>query len=114
MSRTAKNLIVKNKSVDAVKKETITILKDQDYRIKEAGTVLTCTRGYGILTAQQKCVITLTQQGNDVAIKGEFFTSAYWVIESTVDENAIAAGIPRRKGYRLMMNFIQKIGAEEV
>ena len=115
MATTHKTILVGTKSLSEVLDISKEHLRSNGFGIKELHNELICTRGTGFLTAQQRFVLKFSQQDSQtIRIDGEFFTLAYWFIKSTVDEKAIAAGIPRRKGYKLMQEYISRINGKVI
>jgi hypothetical protein len=110
MATTQKTILVKDKSINEIMDLSKEQLRSNGFRIKELQNELICTRGFGILTAQQRFILKFSQQDSQtVKIEGEFFIIAFYFMKSTVEEKAVAAGIPRRKGYKLMEEYISKI-----
>jgi hypothetical protein len=115
MAITQKTILVKDKSVNEVMDISKENLRSNGFKIKELNNELICTRGIGFLTAQQRFILKFNQQDNQtVRIDGEFFTITYYFIKSTVAEKAMAGGIPRRKGYKLMEEYISSIDGKVV
>jgi hypothetical protein len=110
MGVTHKTILVKDKSINEVMDISKENLRSNGFRIKDLNNELICTRGIGFLTAQQRFILKFSQQDNQtVRIEGEFFTIAFYLIESSVAEKAMLGGIPRRKGYKLMQEYISSI-----
>lgn len=115
MATTLKTILVEAKSITEVLDISKEHLRSNGFRIKELHNELICTRGIGFLTAQQRFVLNFSQQDSQtVRIDGEFFILAYWFIKSTVDEKALVAGIPKRKGYKLMQEYITRINGKVI
>ncbi len=107
MATTHKTILVKDKSINEVMDMSKEHLRSNGFKIKGLHNELICTRGIGFLTAQQRFILKFDQQDSQtVRIEGEFFTIAFYFMKSTVDEKAMAGGIPRRKGYKLMEEYI--------
>ena len=116
MATTHKTILVEAKSITEVLDISKEHLRSNGFRIKELHNELICTRGIGLLTAPQRFVLKFSQQDSQtVRIDGEFFILAFlWFIKSTVDEKAISGGIPRRKGYKLMQEYISRINGKVI
>ena len=115
MATTHKTILVKDKSITEVMDMSKEYLRSSEFRIQELDKELICTRGLGFLTAQQRFILKFNQQDSQtVRIEGEFFTIAFYFLKSTVDEKAMALGIPRRKGYKLMKEYITLINGQIV
>ncbi len=115
MATTQSTILVKDKSINEVMDISKENLRSNGFKIKDLNDELICTRGIGFLTAQQKFILKFYQQDNQtVRIEGEFFTLAFYFIKSTVAEKAMTAGIPRRKGYKLMKEYILSIDGKVV
>jgi len=116
MATTHKTILVKDKSINEVMDTSKENLRSNGFKIRELSSRdLICTCGIGFLTAQQRFVLKFSQQDNQtVRIDGEFFTIAFYFIKSTVAEKAMAGGIPRRKGYKLMKEYISSIDGRVV
>ncbi|MBN1797587.1 MAG: hypothetical protein JW822_03360 [Spirochaetales bacterium] len=115
MGTTAKTIKVKTASVDEVIKKSKEFLASKGFRIKDKGDTLVCTRGLGLLTAQQRFILSFSKLDKDnTKIAGEFFILTYWFIKGTVSDKAIAGAIPRRKGYQLMQEYINHIKGVEI
>ncbi len=110
MAKTYKTICVKSASINEAMVMSKKHLCSKGFRIKEQHNVQVYTRGTGFLTAQQRFVLKFSEQDSQgVRIDGEFFTIAFYFMKNTVAEKAIAGGIPRRKGYKLMMEYISGI-----
>ncbi len=115
MPKTHKTILVKDKSINEVMDISKENLRSNGFRINDHNNELICTRGLGLLTAQQRFVLKFSQQDNKtVKIEGEFYIIVFYFMTSTVDEKAIAGGIPRRKGYKLMKEYISSIDGSVV
>ncbi len=115
MAKTCKTIFMKNASINEAMVMSKKHLCSKGFRIKEQHNVQVYTRGTGFLTAQQRFVLKFSEQDSQgVRIDGEFFTIAFYFMKNTVAEKAIAGGIPRRKGYKLMMEYISKINCNYV
>ncbi len=115
MPTTHRTILVKDKSINEVMDVSRGYLQSNGFKIKGFGNELTCTRGTGFLTAQQRFILNFSQQDDQtVRIDGEFFTLAYYFMKSTLEEKAMAGGIPRRKGYKLMEEYIASVGGQVV
>ncbi len=116
MATTQKTILVEGKSLEEVIKSSKAKLTSQGFRVKgKAENELTAVRGYGIITAQQGCSMKFLPAGeNAVQIIAEFYIIMFWCIKSTVAEKAVAGAIPRRKGYNLMMDFVNAVGGKVV
>ncbi|MES0490303.1 MAG: hypothetical protein ABUK01_09945 [Leptospirales bacterium] len=110
MATTRKTILVKNQSIREVIDASKTHLSSKGFRIQDTNNNLICTRGSGLLTSQQRFILKFTQKDeSSIQIDGEFFTLSYYFLKSTVDEKAISGAIPRRKGYKLMEEYISSI-----
>jgi hypothetical protein len=115
MGTTAKIIKVKIASIDEAIKKSKEFLTSKGFRIKQKDNTLICTRGLGLLTAQQRFVLEFSTLDKDnIKIDGEYFILTYWFIKGTVSDTAIAGAIPRRKGYQLMMEYIDHMKGVEV
>ncbi len=115
MATTHKTILVKDKSINEVMNMSKEHLRPTGFRIKELHNELICTRGIGFLTAQQRFILKFSQQDSQtVRINGEFFTIAFYFMKSTVAEKAMAGAIPRRKGYKLMQEYISIIDGKVI
>jgi hypothetical protein len=115
MSTTRKTILVEGKSLNEVFNISKDFLRYSGFRIKESGNELICTRGLGILTAQQRFILKFNQQDRqNVKIEGEFFVITFYFIKSSLKEKAILGAIPIRKGYKLMQDFIARINGKVI
>ena len=111
MATTQKTMLVEAKSITEVLDISKEHLCSNGFKIKELHNELICTRGTGFLTGQQRFVLNFSQQDSQtVRIDGEFFILSYWFMKDTVDEKAIVGAIPKRKGYKLMQEYISRKG----
>ena len=111
MATTQKTMLVGAKSITEVLDISKEHLCSNGFKIKELHNELICTRGTGFLTGQQRFVLNFSQQDSQtVRIDGEFFILSYWFMKDTVDEKAIVGAIPKRKGYKLMQEYISRKG----
>ena len=113
MPTTHKTILVKDKSINEIMDISKTYLQSNGFKTKELQKELIGTRGLGIVTSQQRFVLRFSQgDSNTVYVDGEFFTITLYFIENTVAEKALMLAIPRRTGYRLMMQYISRIDGE--
>ena len=113
MSRTRKVILVEGNPLNDVLDVSKNFLRSNGFSIRESGNELICTRGKGLLTAQQRFILRFYQQDDqNVRIEGEFFTIAFYFMESTLEAKALFGAIPRRKGYELMQNFIARVNGK--
>ena len=90
-------------------------LSTRGFRIRSNDNTVICTRGLGLLTAQQRFILSFSKlDKDDIKISGEFFILAYWLFKSSVSDKAIAGAIPRRKGYQLMQEYINQMKGTEI
>ena len=115
MATTNKTIKVKLSSVDEASKRSKEFLISKGFRIKDRGDTIICTRGLGLITAQQRFILSFSKlDKNNIKIDGEYFILTYWFIKGTVSDTAIAGAIPRRKGYHLMVEYINHMKGVEI
>ena len=113
MATTHRAILVKDKPLDEIIAVSKDHLRSAKFRIDESLNELIGTRGLGFITAQQRFILKFSQRDSQtVEIQGEFFALTLYFIKNTVAEKAVMGAIPRRTGYRLMMQYISRINGQ--
>ena len=113
MGTTIKTILVNSESIAEVMDISRGYLLSNKFKIKELQNELIGTRGLGFWTGQQRFIVKFSlRDSQTVEIQGEFFIVTLWVMKNTVAEKAVMGAIPRRTGYRLMMQYISKVGGQ--